>query len=59
MFFLCAIESGEATPSTETANVDFFSLEAVPPLSLSRITNDQIRFCFEAGLNGPKPAAFD
>jgi ADP-ribose pyrophosphatase YjhB (NUDIX family) len=59
MFFLCEIESGEATPSMETACVDFFALEALPPLSLSRITSEQIRFCFEAGLNGPKPAAFD
>jgi hypothetical protein len=59
MFFLCEIESGEATPSIETASVDFFALEALPPLSLSRITSEQIRFCFEAGLNEPKPAAFD
>jgi ADP-ribose pyrophosphatase YjhB (NUDIX family) len=59
MFFLCAIESGEATPSAETAGVEFFALNALPPLSLSRITNEQIRFCFDAGPNEPKPAAFD
>ena len=59
MFFLCAIESGEATPSAETASVDFFAPDALPPLSLSRITTEQIRFCFDAGLNEYKPAAFD
>jgi ADP-ribose pyrophosphatase YjhB (NUDIX family) len=59
MFFLCSIESGVATPSTETASVDFFALDALPPLSLSRITQEQIQFCFAAGLNAPQPAAFD
>jgi ADP-ribose pyrophosphatase YjhB (NUDIX family) len=59
LFFLCEIESGEATPSAETSSVEFFALESLPPLSLSRITNDQIRFCFDAGLNELKPAAFD
>jgi len=59
LFFLCEIESGEATPSAETSSVEFFALESLPPLSLSRITNDQIRFCFDAGINEPKPAVFD
>jgi ADP-ribose pyrophosphatase YjhB (NUDIX family) len=59
MFFLCKIEGGEATPSSETSNVDFFGMEALPPLSLSRITEDQIRFCFRAGLNATIPTAFD
>jgi ADP-ribose pyrophosphatase YjhB (NUDIX family) len=59
MFFLCKIEGGEATPSPETSNVDFFGLETLPPLSVSRITEDQIRFCFRAGLNATVPTAFD
>jgi ADP-ribose pyrophosphatase YjhB (NUDIX family) len=59
MFFLCEIEGGEATPSSETSSVDFFGVEALPPLSLSRITEDQIRFCFRAGLNATFPTAFD
>jgi ADP-ribose pyrophosphatase YjhB (NUDIX family) len=59
MFFLCKIEGGEATPSSETSSVDFFGVEALPPLSLSRITEDQIRFCFRAGLNATIPTAFD
>jgi ADP-ribose pyrophosphatase YjhB (NUDIX family) len=59
MFFLCKIEGGEATPSPETSSVDFFGLETLPPLSVSRITEDQIRFCFRAGLNATVPTAFD
>jgi ADP-ribose pyrophosphatase YjhB (NUDIX family) len=59
MFFLCKIEGGEATPSPETSSVDFFGVEALPPLSASRITEDQIRFCFRAGLNPTVPTAFD
>jgi len=59
MFFLCKIEGGEATPSSETSSVDFFGVEALPPLSVSRITEDQIRFCFRAGLNATVPTAFD
>lgn len=59
MFFLCKIESGEAAPSSETSSVEFFEMEALPPLSVSRITEDQIRFCFRAGLNPTVPTAFD
>jgi ADP-ribose pyrophosphatase YjhB (NUDIX family) len=59
MFFLCKIEGGEATPSSETSCVDFFGAEALPQLSVSRITEDQIRFCFHAGLNATIPTAFD
>jgi ADP-ribose pyrophosphatase YjhB (NUDIX family) len=59
MFFLCEIEGGEARPSSETSSVDFFGVEALPPLSVSRITEDQIRFCFRAGLNATVPTAFD
>ena len=59
MFFLCKIESGEATPSLETSSVEFFRMEALPPLSLSRITEEQIQFCFRAGLNSTIPTAFD
>ena len=58
-FFLCAIESGEATASAETSSVEFFGWETLPPLSLSRITKEQIRFCFEAGVRAAGPTAFD
>ena len=59
LFFLCEINGGEAKPSAETSSVDFFGPEALPPLSLSRITDEQIRFCFAAGLSASTPTAFD
>jgi ADP-ribose pyrophosphatase YjhB (NUDIX family) len=59
MFFQCKIEAGEAMPSAETSSVDFFGPEALPALSLSRITEEQIQFCFRAGLNATVPTAFD
>jgi ADP-ribose pyrophosphatase YjhB (NUDIX family) len=59
MFFLCEIESGKATPSAETSNVEFFGPDALPPLSLSRITEEQIQFCFRVASNATVPTAFD
>jgi ADP-ribose pyrophosphatase YjhB (NUDIX family) len=59
MFFQCEIEAGEARPSAETSSVEFFAPEALPPLSLSRITEEQIQFCFCAALNATVPTAFD
>ena len=59
MFFQCEIEAGEARPSAETSSVEFFAPEALPLLSLSRITEEQIQFCFRAALNATVPTAFD
>lgn len=59
MFFLCEIESGVATPSAETSGVEFFGRDALPPLSLSRITEEQIQFCFRAGQDPAVQTAFD
>ena len=59
LFFLCEIKSGEAKPSAETSSVGFFGPAALPPLSLSRITDEQIHFCFAAGLSASTPTAFD
>jgi len=42
MFFLCDIFGGTATPSAETPAVDFFALDALPPLSIERILPFQI-----------------
>jgi ADP-ribose pyrophosphatase YjhB (NUDIX family) len=41
-FFLCEIEGGEARGSHETDAVEFFSLDALPPLSVGRTTARQI-----------------
>ena len=41
LVFLCSITSGEATTSIETLDVDFFGMDALPPLSEIR-TNKKI-----------------
>ena len=41
LVFLCTILSGEATPSMETLDVDFFGMDNLPPLSETR-TNRRI-----------------
>ena len=41
LVFLCSIVSGEATPSMETLEVDFFTMDNLPPLSETR-TNRRI-----------------
>lgn len=47
LFFHCEILGGELTPSEETPEVAFFDPAALPPLSLSRVTESQIRRCLE------------
>ncbi|MBV8813900.1 MAG: NUDIX hydrolase [Verrucomicrobia bacterium] len=59
LFFLCEIEGGSPTTSVETSAVEFFPLESLPPLSLSRVTAEQIHFCFEAASNPNQPTVFD
>ena len=58
-FFLCEIEAGEATPSIETAEVGFFPLHALPPLSLGRVNPRQIARFFEHRRHPEWPADFD
>jgi len=41
LIFLCSITSGEPTPSIETLEVGFFSMDSLPPLSETR-TNKRI-----------------
>jgi ADP-ribose pyrophosphatase YjhB (NUDIX family) len=47
LFFLCALEGGEAKTSDETTDVGFFKEDAIPPLSMGRTTPSQIRRLFE------------
>jgi ADP-ribose pyrophosphatase YjhB (NUDIX family) len=47
MFVLCGLQGGEARTTFETSGVDFFGQNEIPPLSISRVTLDQIHFCFE------------
>jgi ADP-ribose pyrophosphatase YjhB (NUDIX family) len=59
MVFVCEIVSGEATPSRETPEVGFFALDALPPLSTSRILEFQIRRALEHSQNEALATNFD
>ena len=48
LFILCGLKGGEARTTFETSGVDFFGENGIPPLSISRVTLDQVQFCFEA-----------
>lgn len=57
--FLCEIEAGEPTPSIETTEIGFFPQNALPPLSLGRVTPQQITRFFEHRAHPEWPADFD
>ena len=59
LFILCRLEGGAAKVTMETTAVDFFSQGKIPPLSLSRVTGEQIQFCFEAHKDADGPCRFD
>jgi len=57
--FLCELLGGEATTSDETQDVNFFSFDELPPLSLNR-TNDKHLNDIIAHLKEPqRPTCFD
>jgi ADP-ribose pyrophosphatase YjhB (NUDIX family) len=47
LFFACEIFGGEATRSNETDEIGFFTHDVIPPLSLTRVTLEQIDRMFE------------
>lgn len=57
--FLCEILGGVPTPSIETTNIAFFAANALPPLSLGRVTPQQIARFFEHRAHPDWPADFD
>ncbi|MFO1513873.1 MAG: NUDIX hydrolase [Verrucomicrobiota bacterium] len=59
MFFICEITGGEPKTSNETLAVDFFSPEALPPLSATRILASQVHFMFDHFKNPNLPTYFD
>jgi len=58
-FFLCEIVGGKEKPSYETLDVQFFGEHAIPPLSLSRTTPNQIQRMFELYRNPAFSCDFD
>ena len=59
LFFLCTLEGGVATTSIETDEVAFFAEDALPELSVGRVTAAQIALCFEHLRDPARPTEFD
>jgi ADP-ribose pyrophosphatase YjhB (NUDIX family) len=59
LFILCRLEGGEAKTSAETTAVEFFGQNEIPTLSISRVTREQIQYCFEVQSKPDAPCRFD
>jgi ADP-ribose pyrophosphatase YjhB (NUDIX family) len=59
LFFLGDLVGGNAQAKQETDAVDFFPKDAIPPLSLTRVTPVQIARLFEHFLHPEWPTQFD
>jgi ADP-ribose pyrophosphatase YjhB (NUDIX family) len=59
LFIACELLGGSAQTSNETSAVGFFDPDHLPPLSIGRVTPDQIAICIQ-GWNDPhSPTLFD
>jgi ADP-ribose pyrophosphatase YjhB (NUDIX family) len=59
LFFRCDLAGGAARSSDETTAVGFFAENALPPLSLPRVTEAQIRRMFEHARDPSLPTDYD
>lgn len=59
IFFIGELRGGQAAHSIETCDVDFFKENELPPLSLTRVTPEQIRHMFAHSRNPGLPTTFD
>jgi ADP-ribose pyrophosphatase YjhB (NUDIX family) len=59
LFFVCELTGGEARTSLETSAVEFFALEALPPLSRGRTNPAQIERMFAHRQEPALPTEFD
>jgi ADP-ribose pyrophosphatase YjhB (NUDIX family) len=59
LLFLCQLTGGTATISSETDAVEFFPVDALPPLSTGRATESQIQRLYQHHLNRDLPTDFD
>lgn len=48
IFFLCTVIGGAFVPNSETTETGYFGLEELPILATAKVTEEQIRMCFEA-----------
>jgi ADP-ribose pyrophosphatase YjhB (NUDIX family) len=59
LFFVCEITGGAPSASIETEAVEFFALDALPQLSIGRVTARQIAHMFEHSQHPQWPTTFD
>jgi ADP-ribose pyrophosphatase YjhB (NUDIX family) len=59
LFFRCELLGGEPAHSVETDGVAFFPPDALPELSVTRVTAAQIAHCFEHERHPEWPTDFD
>ena len=59
LFFLCELTGGAATNSIETDGVEFYPLDALPPLSVRRVSKPQIELMFRHERDRSLPTSFD
>lgn len=57
--FLCELIGGEARASAETTAVGWFAEDEIPPLSLGRVTEEQIKRWFAHRRQPDRPTEFD
>ena len=58
-YFWCEILGGELKPSIETSEVGFFGKDELPPISISRVTKEQILQFFDYLEEMPEKTYFD
>ncbi|NPV57237.1 MAG: NUDIX hydrolase [Anaerolineae bacterium] len=59
LFILCELIGGAPAESIETSGAVFFPQHAIPPLSIPRVTHDQIARMFEFHRSPTLPTDFD
>ncbi len=59
LFFLGEITGGSATPSVETSEIGFFGEHELPPLSLERLTPDELACAFAHHRDPSLPTRYD
>jgi hypothetical protein len=59
IFVLCDLVDGYFEENIETEESGFFCLDNLPPLSTDRVTEKQIKMCFDAQADENFAAIFD
>jgi ADP-ribose pyrophosphatase YjhB (NUDIX family) len=58
-FFLCELTGGAPADSIETAGAQFFTRDAIPPLSIQRTTMEELDCMYEHHQDPGRPTDFD